>query len=349
MFPLAFPYSILKKYGTSGERVIDPFCGRGTTNYASRLLGMASVGIDSSNVAVALTQAKIANTNTALILSAALQIITEIPSPSHVPQGEFWELAYHPRVLRLLCRLREGLIANCNTDARKGLRAIIMGALHGPQPKTRDSYFSNQCPRTYAPKPDYAVRFWTKHKMKPKDVDILSIIRERALRYFESENTAPGGLIVKGDSRQASSYDLLTADGGFGWAITSPPYYGMTTYISDQWLRNWFVGGNERVEYSTATQITHTSPEAFSLDLRKVWENVASASRNGARLVIRFGGINYRKVEPLDVLKFSLKDTRWKIVTVKSAGTPKKGRRQAETFTNVASPVAEYDVWTRLQ
>lgn len=55
---------------------------------------------------------------------------------------------------------RAPLLASCSTAPRVALRGIILGALHGPKQKTFPSYFSNQCPRTYAPKPAYAVRFW---------------------------------------------------------------------------------------------------------------------------------------------------------------------------------------------
>ncbi len=349
MFPLSFPYSILKRYGEVDDRIIDPFCGRGTTNFASRLVGLRSAGIDSSDVAVALTQAKIANTNASLILSAARRVLSEVQTPRVVPDGEFWELAYHPRVLKILCRMREGLIASCNTDSRRALRAIILGALHGPQPKTQDSYFSNQCPRTYAPKPNYAVSFWKSRNLRAHDVDVLDIIRKRALRYYENEATSGAGIIISGDSRERNTFKRLAHDGKFSWAITSPPYYGMTTYIADQWLRKWFVGGESHVDYSTTTQISHRSPDLFAADLRKVWINIGLVSKPGAKLVIRFGGINNRKADPLSILRSSLSDTDWKIQTIKSAGVPSKGRRQAETFTSVAKPVAEYDVWARLQ
>jgi len=40
MFPLDFPLDILRKRALPGDRVLDPFCGRGTTNFAARLVGL---------------------------------------------------------------------------------------------------------------------------------------------------------------------------------------------------------------------------------------------------------------------------------------------------------------------
>ena len=57
MFPLSFPLAILAE-ANRGEWVLDPFCGRGTTLYAARKLGLPAVGIDSNEVASAIAAAK---------------------------------------------------------------------------------------------------------------------------------------------------------------------------------------------------------------------------------------------------------------------------------------------------
>src|SRR5438105_2710002 len=113
MFPLEFPYSILSGHGAPEDWVMDPFCGRGTTNYASRMLGLPSIGIDSSPVAVALSQAKLANTSPSAIVRAARQLLDDVVTPTEVPVGDFWEWAFDRDVLHTVCRLREGLRRDC--------------------------------------------------------------------------------------------------------------------------------------------------------------------------------------------------------------------------------------------
>src|SRR4051812_34354595 len=75
MFPLEFPFGILKRGARPGEVVLDPFAGRGTTLYAARLLGMPAYGIDSNPVAVAISEAKLANTTPARIVRSARAIL----------------------------------------------------------------------------------------------------------------------------------------------------------------------------------------------------------------------------------------------------------------------------------
>jgi DNA methylase len=160
MFPLEFPLRTLARRARHGDWVADPFCGRGTTNFATRLLGLPSIGVDSSPVAVALTRAKLASARAADVVRVAQRFLDATPADVEVPAGEFWELAFDPKVLGSLCWLRAELLRDCASSSRILLRAILLGALHGPRTKHAPSHLSNQCPRTYAPKPDYAARFW---------------------------------------------------------------------------------------------------------------------------------------------------------------------------------------------
>ncbi|MCG3206911.1 MAG: hypothetical protein FOGNACKC_00510 [Anaerolineae bacterium] len=343
MFPLDFPYSVLQRYAEPEEWVLDPFCGRGTTNYASRVLGLPSIGIDSSPVAVAISEAKLANTSPKAIVKVANRILDSVKT-AEIPTGEFWELAYHKTVLSLLCRLRAGLNDDCRSNARKALRAIILGALHGPQNKTIDSYFSNQSQRTYAPKPKYAVKFWKEKNFEPKPVNVLEIIKQRAERYYLEETVKAKGRIIKGDSREQSTFSQI--DQNITWVLTSPPYYGMRTYVPDQWLRMWFLGGKAEVDYSMNGQIDHPSPSLFAAQLNQVWRNVGVKCQPHAQLVVRFGGVNDRKADPQEIIMTSLRNSGWEVREIVSAGFASEGRRQAVHINQaIKAPKEEYDIW----
>src|SRR6516165_9635440 len=132
MFPLQFPLAVIRRSARVRELVFDPFCGRGTTNFAARLLGIPTFGIDSSPIAVAATSAKLVNSITpAEIVSEAKSILKQKRQVDY-PRDAFWRMAYRPVVLTDLCRLRDELAQNCRSDARKALRGLVIGALHGP-------------------------------------------------------------------------------------------------------------------------------------------------------------------------------------------------------------------------
>lgn len=344
MYPLDFPLRVLKGLGDEGEWVLDPFCGRGTTNFAARLRGMPSVGIDSSPVAAALAEAKLACAKPGRVVASARAILKEAKDPTSVPLGEFWRLAYHERTLVQLCQLREALLAECSSPTRILLRAIVLGALHGPRPKGAPSYFSNQSPRTFAPKPKYAVKFWTTRGLHPVDVDVLAIIKTRAERYLEQAPPDVEGRVLLGDSRVAETFaDLPKAR----FVVTSPPYFGMRTYLPDQWLRLWFLGGPDQVEYrQRESQLEHSSADHFAKELGRVWKNVGRHTTKDARLVIRYGGIHDRRDDPMGVLKKSLIDSGWKMKTAKKVRESAASRRQVIQFgAEPKDAITEHDVY----
>jgi len=123
----------------------------------------------------------------------------------------------------------------------------------------------------------------------------------------------------------------------------------MRTYVQDQWLRAWFVGGPSNVDYGYGVQVSHESPEQYMRELASVWRNAASACRDGARLVARFGGIRDRQVPVRDIILDSLKSGGWRVRTVFAAGTASAGKRQADSFLRTYSrPVEECDVWAEV-
>ncbi|RMF18303.1 MAG: DNA modification methylase [Alphaproteobacteria bacterium] len=353
MFPLEFPLGILQKHARAGARVLDPFCGRGTTNFAARLLALRTVGIDASPVAIAATRAKLVAPTPGEIIDEVKKILQQRHNSIEIPEGEFWKLAYHIDVLRDICLIRDALLNGLvSSRVAAALRGIMLGALHGPMGRTKHSYFSNQCPRTYGPKPAYAVKFWTKRGLLPPRVDVLAVIAERARRYYGNTSPEIVGAAIEGDSRQRSTLEeAREVIGKFDWIITSPPYYGLRTYLPDQWIRNWFLGGPASVDYSSRGQISHSGRDRFVDELRKVWANAGAHCKPGATLVIRFGSIGDRLVEdPAQLVSDSLEGTAWVRSDVRDAANAARGKRQADTFHRRRSaPLDEVDVWAKWQ
>jgi hypothetical protein len=331
MFPLDFPFSVLKRFGGKKLRVLDPFCGRGTTIFAARIKGHKAYGIDCSPIAIAIARAKLAETTEADVIALAERILAETRSVT-VPKGEFWEWAYAPATLRQVCLLREEL-HGLRSDAAQMLRAVCLGALHGPLSKSPDqrSYFSNQMPRTFASKPDYSVRFWRERSLKPSAVDVIRVIKRRATRLdLETLPDCVGtSKVYTADARLARGYSSLPT--AVDLVITSPPYYGMRTYIADQWLRNWFLGGPADVPYREQNYLSHQSPDAFAESLSQVWDRVGERLSGKGRMFIRFGAIPSRKRDPREIMDASLEHSRfsWEIRQVRQAESAASGKRQA--------------------
>ena len=343
MFPLEFPISVMETIRSKKKlRVLDPFCGRGTTIFAARLKGHHAYGIDSSPIAIAIARAKLAETTEADVIALAKSIL-EDRTDGVVPEGEFWEWAYAPDTLTKVCMLRDGL-HGLRSDAAKILRAVCLGALHGPLTKSvaTRSYFSNQMPRTFASKPDYSVRYWKAKELRPVPVDVLNIIKARVARLkLDTLPQCTGRSNVSaGDSRLMRGYASIP--GKIDLAITSPPYYGMRTYVADQWLRNWFLGGAADVPYGEKTALSHSSPQAFAESLAQVWNRVGDRLSTDGKLFVRFGAIPSRKANPCEIMQSSLEasDFSWKVRRICEAESVASGKRQASHMGNRVKSVA---------
>ncbi|MFD8035262.1 site-specific DNA-methyltransferase [Streptomyces sp. NPDC059717] len=344
MFPLDFPLQQLVAH-PQATRVLDPFCGRGTTLYAARLAGLPAVGIDINPVAAAIAQAKLIQVTPDAVVRLARQILESGPL-GEVPESEFWQWCYEPETLQELVTLREALL-EMTTPTAAMLRAVLLGILHGPRNKNLPSYLSNQMPRTYASKPAYAVKFWKKRDMQPVRIPALDVIERRARRLLDAAPLARGGRVYLGDS-------LETLNGlrqRFDLVVTSPPYYGMRTYVADQWLRLWFLGGPAEVPYGTHGQIARQpNQEAFIQALAEVWAATARRCSQGARLAIRFGALPSARTDPEQMLLASVKEAKagWVVKDIRQAGTPPKRARQAAQFGKAGSAVDEIDMVAEL-
>lgn len=343
MFPLEYPLRVLKRYQDRNPIILDPFCGRGTTIYAAREMGFPSWGIDSSPIAVAIARAKLASCKLEHILSLAETLIAR--QPAHIPDSAFFKKAFHKTTLSQLCSLREGLqeIAG-ETDQAILLRAAALGCLHGPFTKTSPSYFSNQMPRTFAAKPDYAIKFWKKRNLKAPKVSVIDVLEKKLKRITRLEEVcsdSPSQVLCM-DSRREYSFTQIANN--FSLVITSPPYLGMNTYISDQWLRMWFLGGPDTVVYEEAEQLKAESKVKFVESLAMVWDNLQNSRATDLHLHIRFGTLPSVKSNAKEIIHSSLEHSGgWRVAYTQSALTSDNGKRQADLMASGSSPQLEYD------
>lgn len=349
MFPLEYPNRVLKKHLKEKPVVLDPFCGRGTTLFSARKFGLSAWGIDSSPVAVAIAKAKLASCDIEAPLKLAAKLISDL-EPANVPNTSFFRLAYHSSTLLDICALREGLLKLDNeTDASSILRAAVLGCLHGPLPKRIENagYFSNQMPRTYASKPDYAVRFWRERNFEAPKVNVLQVLRRKIERLVGLEDASPCSIsqVLHGDAQSEELFQSL--DSAPSIVITSPPYYGMRTYVQDQWLRNWFLGGPDSIDYSAGLQLDHGGQQVFAASLGKVWKNIVTSgeSSDSFHMYVRFGIIPSARVDAKKLFRASLEESGvdWRLVSTRSAKSADVGKRQADQMKAESAAAVEFD------
>jgi DNA methylase len=289
MFPPGFVERYVLAFTNRGDIVFDPFCGRGTTIFESLLLGRYAYGVDINPVAVCVSAAKAAPP---LLRSVERRIEDLRLEYAHrddirVPRSEFFRFCYATETLRQICFLRDRLKWK-SSKIDRFVAATALGCLHGESHRT-ENCFSNCMPRTISTKPDYSIRWWRKRGLEPPERNIFNILR-RQLRFRYSGGTADlKGEVRLGDVRNASlMYRSLS--GRVNLLITSPPYLDTTDYAEDQWLRLWFLGGDERPRGRIFGDARYEVAGRYWTFMEAAWRGVARILAPTSTIVVRMGG-----------------------------------------------------------
>ncbi|WP_017327321.1 DNA methyltransferase [Synechococcus sp. PCC 7336] len=241
MFPLDFAYDVIETYTQPGDRILDPFVGRGSSIFAAAAKGRTGCGIEINPVGWLYSSVKLHPATQARVLKRLREIEFERIDIGRANLPTFFEWAYSPAVLRFLLAARESLRWRAReSKVDRTLMAFILVSLHG----RRSSSLSNQMRDSKAMAPDYSVRWWAERGMGPPDVDPVAFLEQRIVWRYKKGRPELVGDVLLGDSVRllSSNYQWRAITEPFDLLFTSPPYYGVTNYHCDQWLRLWMLG-----------------------------------------------------------------------------------------------------------
>lgn len=237
MFPPRFAFDAIKGLTRIGDRVLDPFCGRGNAPFAASVMGRPSFGIDINPVAWLYTAVKL---NPAVNPDSVVKRLKAVGQAARIEdrrsRSRFETMAWSPQVRAFLKAARRELEWRSSVIDRTLMAFVV---LH--MQDKRDQGLSNALWPTIACSPHYAVRWWSQHGLtRPPDIDPV-VMLEKKIRRRYAYGTPPQskGIAVLGDSA-----DVLPQHSSFlaRLLITSPPYKGVTDYWNDHWVRLWALG-----------------------------------------------------------------------------------------------------------
>ena len=247
MFPPELPHYFIERFTAPGDRVLDPFSGRGTTAVEAAAQGRHGIGNDLNPLAMALTRGKLSNPSMKEVI-ARLDELEQGYDPSKWKtkgQPDRILMLYHENTMRQLVYLKATLDwSKPGVDAF--IVAVLMGAMHGAS----KGFLSLPMPNTFSMGWGYISR---KIKEEPEkfacpDRDAFEVLRQRVKRQLGKGNLVGTGETIYGDVRDLAekvehdSIQLL---------FTSPPYLKVIKYGLYNWIRLWFLtesGGHEEVD-----------------------------------------------------------------------------------------------------
>ncbi|WP_422737947.1 DNA methyltransferase [Micromonospora sp. WMMD729] len=293
MFPTAFADEIVRAYSRPGDVVLDPFAGRGTGVFSAAWQGRQAFGIEINPVGWIFGRTKLEPADFGSV-SGRLEDVSAIGvdcgrEADDLP--EFFHRCFSPPVLRFLVAARQALKWREDVVDRTAM-AILLVYLHGK----RNASLSNQMRQTKAMAPDYAVRWWKERELDPPELDPLRFIKSRlAWRYAKGRPELTGSQMLLGDASEVLQEvgRMFRRDRKRARLLfTSPPYFALTNYHYDQWLRLWLMGGlpgAQRVPGSHRVQGKFENRKAYGELLSTVFSACAELLSDEGVAYVRTG------------------------------------------------------------
>ena len=297
MFPVSFAKKVVETMSPKGGAVIDPFCGRGTAPFVALASGRSSLGVDVNPVAWIFSQVKTSpEPNPENLLNRLDDLRTAVRSCDKKPENEFQKSAWSEDVLGFLNSARR--ILNWREDiSDRTLMAFILVNLHG---RASDG-ISNQMQKSRAMGPDYAIRWWKDRGMSPPDVDPYEYFCNRiGWRYRHGiVDERKEAQIILGDSaavlkdHQEKKFDLL---------FTSPPYFGITDYRQDNWIRLWMLRQGDALPDWKRDKAT-VRKDLYPQMLENVFSEASRVLKPRGTVWIRTDARDYTRQTTLDIIR----------------------------------------------
>lgn len=288
-FPLRVAYNLLQEYGGRTSVVFDPFCGKGTTLLAARMLGYPAYGIDVAPEAVKCTLAKLVDVSFEGVCKYIKELRLNGSSLVGVPPSV--RNFFHPTTLKQLLSIRDRLIRDSRSKSasRRGnaifVMACLLGILHG-----HASYsLSVSSAHAYSMAPAYVARFAAEHGLKAPIRDVKACLIEKSSRCLSVPLPEPVMFEVKRGSVLTCSRLFPELVGKVDLVLTSPPYLNAQTYAKDNWLRLWLLGYNYKDLQSDYIQTG--SVERYRDYMRGVLKELSRMLKPGGRLICIAGDV----------------------------------------------------------
>ncbi len=287
------PRHFIERLTAPGDRVYDPFSGRGTTAVEAALLGRRVAANDVNPLSRILAAPRLAPPDP-LAVAARLD---QIPRRG-ADDGLDLSMFFHPdteaeiRGLRDWCLDREARGTLDGVDA--WLRMVATNRLTGHSP----GFFS-----VYTLPPNQAVTAEKQRQLNarrhqaPAYRDTRTLILKKTRQLLAGLEQAQRRNLALADPRLLTGDARATpelADGTVQLTVTSPPFLDVVDYAGDNWLRCWFNGLDaEAIGRGLSTPRTVA---AWSDTMAEVFAELFRVTRPGGFVAFEVGEVRGGKL-----------------------------------------------------
>lgn len=243
-FKPSLPAFFIERLSRPGDRVFDPFMGRGTTVLEAVLRGRIGCGNDVNPLSAMLVKPRLSPPP----LPAVLARIDALELRHDGELEDDLLVFFHPETLREIHGLRTLLLAKAaagTLDAiDEWIRMVAVNRLTGHS----TGFFS-----VYTLPPNQAVSVKAQRKINekrqqtPPRRSVRDILKKKSKSLLadttslwrgEAAQVAPAAVLSTGPANALSALSTASVQ----LVVTSPPFLDVVQYADDNWLRCWFCG-----------------------------------------------------------------------------------------------------------
>lgn len=341
MFPIDFAFHVVDKYSKPGDKILDPFCGRGSSIYAGSILGRYGTGIEINPLGWLYSNVKLQPARKEKVLTRLAEIndLKENYAVQVEDCNEFFRICYCDEVLKFLLAARENLDWK-NKNADRTLIAIIAIYLHAGLGEG----LSNQMKQTKSLGMQYSIDWWKKNNLTiPPEINPYEFIRNKIeWRYKFGVPKRCNSIVKLGDSCKITSQMDKKEQNQYSLLFTSPPYCGITNYFMDQWLRLWLLGGPFEPEYSKEEHKGRfINKDKYKELLNTVFGNCATLMKPNATIYVRTDSRDFTFNTTKEILKDKFPNHK---IEIKKEPVSSNRKTQTDICGNSSKAREEIDI-----
>jgi len=290
------PRHFIERLTRPGDRVYDPFSGRGTTVLEAALLGRQVAANDVNPLSRMLAEPRLQPPEP----EAVARRLQEIPRTGR-QDGLDLSMFYHPETEAEIRGLRDWCLDRAAAGTLDALdtwiRMVATNRLTGHSPGFFSVY---SLPPNQALTAEKQTQINAQRQQSPPYRDTHALILKKTKQLLAGlepaqwrnlAQAARDALFLSGDARRTPAL----VDASVTLTVTSPPFLDVVDYSGDNWLRCWFSGLDaEAIGRGISTP---RSLEAWSATMAAVFAELHRVTRPGGFVAFEVGEVRRGKVK----------------------------------------------------
>jgi SAM-dependent methyltransferase len=285
------PRLFIERLTRPGDRVYDPFSGRGTTALEAALLGRRVAANDINPLSEILARPRLTPPDPGEVASR----LAAIPATGAPEAGVALSMFYHPETEAEIRAMRGWFLERARTGRLDALdawiRMVATNRLTGHSPGFFSVY---TLPPNQALSAAKQVVINQRRKQVPEYRDTRALILKKTRQLLSGltaearqnlAQAAPGARFLTGDARDTTALEPDSVQ----LTVTSPPFLDLVQYAADNWLRCWFCGLDAEAIGRNITM--SRTVEAWAETMQSVFHELFRITKPGGFVAFEVGEV----------------------------------------------------------